>query len=591
VAEGRLTEDRGKQLLVTEAAQREALDEKCVDAGDAQDNAAHRQLQGEVSEISHVLHHVEDVVSVVSADVVRVDENVVRNMDHVKKLADVVDVLQRGLALSSERMDDLLAAFQNHNVHVVPVGEAISTSAIELSPSAASMSMTDAGKNSNFFTPPSSPSKLDPSSGVGKMEQSSKAADCSPDIKMPASPTKPGSSGSLGTAEPTGEIDACRNNVSEHSNQVAVDSQVSSPSKVGSKDGLGMVERSSNLDMDNLSMSIKKASSPKRVVANGSLGMMEQVPKGLVNSFGMGTPIAQSSEVGAGIGTPIAQSSEGGAEPLSPCSVGLYTAPVSPSSHRMLTPCLPLSINRGVALLSPTSDRGAEPLSPLSPLAPSHTSSVYVSKPGLDITLANMRNSVAVELEQLRASILETVRARIDAGAPRVASIPQRRSNSKGPMALFVKCPPPTFGHCASCNSPLTQEQVNWSSQKPSVSAGAWPARGPQRGALPLQQKPADALSPKAEPDSPSCTLSTFELGQFFKLPSLAEQGPKRMREQSKYNPKSLRSNLQKQKSLPTLARPNPKLDANFGADQARDKARAMLGKSKTSVASLHILD
>jgi len=210
-------------------------------------------------------------------------------------------------------------------------------------------------------------------------------------------------------------------------------------------------------------------------------------------------------------------------------------------------------------------------------IKPSSPASLFVSQPGLETSLAQMRHSVQNELEQLRASILETVRARIEAGAQAAAEVPVRQNRDS--IAMFVKCPPPIVACCASCSSPLSPEKVNWPKEHPMSSAGSFPSRGSQKALPALKRSRTEQhfYSVKVEPESGPARMATYDLSQFIKLPAL-QQSPKEQklrdpREASALS-KSFKSQLQKQKSLPALHTLTPSIPGvvNLGVDFDRNK-------------------
>merc|ERR1712078_14509 len=92
-----------------------------------------------------------------------------------------------------------------------------------------------------------------------------------------------------------------------------------------------------------------------------------------------------------------------------------------------------------------------------------------------------MRDSVKGELEQLRASILESVRAKIEAAAAAAANAASAAANMRkvatpqtcgSDKAMFVRTPPPGFATCVACNAPLSATQADWPRVHPRAANG-----------------------------------------------------------------------------------------------------------------------
>lgn len=216
------------------------------------------------------------------------------------------------------------------------------------------------------------------------------------------------------------------------------------------------------------------------------------------------------------------------------------------------------------------------------------SASMFVSKPSLEETLKHMRDSVADELEQIRSSILETVKAKIEAGRPVPASAGKDTNvdPAGAKTAMFFRCPPPTFACCASCNAPLPDAKIRWGKQHPMYSSGPFPQRAVQK-AVPK------SLTSKAEVmvESP-LRLASQDLGKAVMLPALACTGMEqtssmsmqmlpsmtgmRGMPQPKELPKSFKANLRKTTtSFPAMAT-SASLPGivNIGADFQRHKSR-----------------
>jgi hypothetical protein len=214
----------------------------------------------------------------------------------------------------------------------------------------------------------------------------------------------------------------------------------------------------------------------------------------------------------------------------------------------------------------------AKPSSPPE-LKPSSPSAKFVSSSGLEVSLQAMRNSVQQELDSLRASILDTVRAKIDAGVANANARGggwQADRSGTADIAMFVRCPPPTVNCCASCNTPLPPSKVMWPKEHPVASGGSFPSRPPQKAMIRAKTQEAFHIKNTMEPQY---HVTTFDVGQFLpKLPPLPTEPPRGLKEEL---PRNFKRSLSKHKSLPTLPAQVPGV-VNLGADFDRSKVQKM---------------
>jgi len=200
-----------------------------------------------------------------------------------------------------------------------------------------------------------------------------------------------------------------------------------------------------------------------------------------------------------------------------------------------------------------------------------------VSKPSLEVSLAEMRDSVKGELEQLRASILESVRAKIEAAAAAAANAASAAANMHkvatpqsygSDKAMFVRTPPPGFATCVACNAPLSATQADWPREHPRAANGCFPSRGTQKAFFRVSRESLSLNEGKEDSPTAATKVTTYDLGQFIKLPALSEHFSKPAKKDLKDLPKSFGNHLQKQRSLPALQTPTL---LNLGADFDRN--------------------
>lgn len=229
-----------------------------------------------------------------------------------------------------------------------------------------------------------------------------------------------------------------------------------------------------------------------------------------------------------------------------------------------------------------------KPSSPSPPVGygskPSSPATLFVSKPGLEISLAEMRDSVQCELEQLRCSILETVRAKLECGrsqalarayaeqgAHRTVEVESRiSSKTSESFAMFVRHPLPNCAGCASCGAPLRPEMATWPRENPRSAVRSFPSRGAQKGvtvSMKLKTQESVCLKVGTAPLlPPSPSLSTYDLSQIIKLPALTDHVREVARRKEKeLLTKSVKQNLPKQRSLPALHTNSPNLQGTLG--------------------------